>query len=128
MHANLTNIVLHLDGVFRIFNNITLWPTQNNDGGPYCCFFFQNCSGVVLEGNGVIDGSGYNWWWFVIITGIDKRPHMLGIDGSENIQISGLTFLNSPQFHLYLTDVHNLHVNGINVTVEVDKQKHIFDP
>lgn len=53
---------------------------------------------------------------------------MLGIDGSENIQISGLTFLNSPQFHLYLTDVHNLHVNGINVTVEVDKQKHIFDP
>jgi hypothetical protein len=91
-----------------------------------CCggflSFSQEC--VRFEtGSGLIDGHGYDWWWFVILTGIDKRPHMLGINSSEKIEIYGLTFLNSPQFHLYLTDVKDVLVDHINVTVEVGKKQ-----
>ena len=59
---------------------------------------------------------------YVVLTKQDKRPHMLGIHHSSGIQIFGLTFLDSPQFHVYLTDVENVHVNRVNVTVDVEAQ------
>ena len=62
---------------------------------------------------------------YVVLTKHDKRPHMLGIHQSSGIKIFGLTFLDSPQFHVYLTDVENVHVNHINVTVDVEAQSGI---
>ncbi len=123
--ANRPGVTLVLDGVFRIFDNITEWPTINNDGGSFCCFFFSECDNLSLSGTGEINGHGYAWWWFVIITGVDKRPHMLGIHRSENVTISNLRFVDSPQFHVYLTDVKHARVSRVNITVNVE-QRNIF--
>jgi hypothetical protein len=75
--SKLTNVVLRVDGTMAINNNISAWPQLNNDGGGFGCFEFVDCVNVTLEGSGMIDGQGYDWWWYVWITGNDKRPHML---------------------------------------------------
>jgi hypothetical protein len=125
--VNLTGASLVLDGVFRIYGVIADWPNQNNDGGPFCCFYFSNCDNLALSGSGTIDGHGYDWWWYVILTGQDKRPHMLGVNSSRNLTIQGLTLLNSPQFHVLLTDVKDVLVTGVNITVDIEQQKSAFE-
>lgn len=43
--SGIKNATLILDGEFRIYgnNDIQSWPNQNNDGGPFCCFYFTDC-------------------------------------------------------------------------------------
>lgn len=61
----------------------------------------------------------------MVLTADDKRPHMFGVNGTSGLEISYLTFLDSPQFHLYLTDVENVHVHHVNITVDIDAQQNI---
>ena len=119
----LVNVTLQIDGTLLVSNNIsaTEWPVE----GEFASLWFENARGLTLMGNGMIDGQGYDWWWHVIITKQDHRPHMVKIASSQDILISNLRFENSPQYHLKLDHIMNAIIRNINIFVDVGKQKEL---
>lgn len=120
----LVNVTLQIDGTLLVSNNLTAeeWPTS----GGFASLWFEHARGLTLTGNGKIDGQGYDWWWHVIITKEDHRPHMVIMDSSQDILITNLLFVNSPQFHLKLDHIMNVVVRNITIYVDVGKQKELF--
>lgn len=139
---SLYNVTFLVQGTAWIDKNITAWPPRH--GGDIAAFTFRDCNGLRVIGNGTINGqglslemiyhlfffiltttprvhtaTGFDWWWWVWLTfGLDdKRPHLLGIFDSENIEVAGIHFIDSPQFHMYLIDVENVHVHDVVVNV-----------
>ena len=82
--------------------------------------------------SGRIDGQGYGWWWYAISCALpsanhsDTRGDMLYIYQSENILIEGLSFINSPKYHLNLKDNNNITVRNFVIEVDVFRQKKLF--
>ena len=117
----LVNVTLQIDGTILISNNLTAteWPADAS-------LWFEHARGLTLTGTGKIDGQGYDWWWHVIITDKDQRPHMVIIASSQDILITNLLFVNSPQYHLKLDNVMNVVIRNISIYVDVGKQKELF--
>lgn len=140
--VGLYNVTWRIGGTLFIYNNISAWPTFNNDGGSFCTFSFNSCNHLRIIGETSakkktspsssppvvhIDGQGYDWWWFVIITGTDKRPHMMGVFRSWDVHIEGLRVRNSPQFHFLLSDVARMRVAHVDIRVDVEQQKKLWE-
>ena len=121
---HLINVVLQVDGTLIVSNNITSsqWPKD----GDYASFYFTNCKGLTLTGYGKIDGQGYDWWWHVIITDHDHRPHLVMMDTCSDIHITNLMFLDSPQFHLRLYHIMDVVIRNITIFVDIGKQKELL--
>ena len=120
----LVNVTLQIDGTILVSNNITAtaWPVS----GDFASLWFERARGLTLTGSGKIDGQGYDWWWHVIINKTDHRPHMVRMVSSQDILITNLLFVNSPQFHLKLDNIMNVVIRNISIFVDVDKQKELF--
>lgn len=120
----LVGVTLQIDGTLLISNNVssTEWPA---DGG-YASLWFEHARGLTLTGSGKVDGQGYDWWWHVFITKQDHRPHMLRVVSSQDVLITNLLFMDSPQFHLKLDNVMNVVVRNVTIHVDVGKQKELF--
>ncbi|GFP88920.1 probable polygalacturonase, partial [Phtheirospermum japonicum] len=91
-------------------------------GGRYISLIFgTNLTDVVITGNnGTIDGQGAPWW--------DKfkkgelqytRPYLIEIMFSENVQISNLTIMNSPSWHVHPVYCSNVIVQGLTILAPV---------
>ncbi|KAL6556416.1 hypothetical protein OROGR_005704 [Orobanche gracilis] len=91
-------------------------------GGRYVSLIFgTNLTDVVITGNnGTIDGQGQPWW--------DKfhngelqytRPYLIEIMFSENVQISHLTLVNSPSWHVHPVYCSNVIVQGLTILAPV---------
>ena len=92
-------------------NFTTHWPGANTSA--YDLFSFIDSTGVTIQGSGVVDGSGYDWWWYVILTGKDHRPNLLTSDGvNSDVTVRGLTFRNSPNYHVFLMGVEVCSMRG----------------
>ncbi|KAK7244016.1 hypothetical protein RIF29_38833 [Crotalaria pallida] len=84
--------------------------------------FGTNLIDVVITGdNGTIDGQGSYWW--------DKekkkelklsRPFMIEIMYSDQIQISNLTLLNSPNWFVHPIYSSNIIIQGMTILAPVD--------
>jgi len=91
--------------------------------------FKYNFNIVILFSSGTIDGQGYDWWWYSISCALpfanhsDTRADMLVVSYSENILIDGISFLNSPKYHVNLKDCHNVTVRNFVIEVDVFRQK-----
>ena len=94
---------------------------------------FTNISTFSPSFSGTIDGQGYDWWWYSISCALpnanhsDTRADMLTIVQSENILIEGITFLNSPKYHVNLKDCHNVTVRDFVIEVDVFRQKKMLN-
>eukprot|EP01098_Paradermamoeba_levis_P006122 TRINITY_DN2541_c0_g1_i1.p1 TRINITY_DN2541_c0_g1~~TRINITY_DN2541_c0_g1_i1.p1 ORF type:complete len:556 (+),score=189.58 TRINITY_DN2541_c0_g1_i1:98-1669(+) len=117
------NVTLQVDGILLASNNITFWEKLEIKGSV---IYFANSSYLTLQGKGVIDGQGYDWWWYTILSFKDFRPHMILMRECSNILIHQLKFLNSPQFHLNLNDVKNVVIRQINIHVDVTAQARLL--
>jgi polygalacturonase len=63
---------------------------------------------IKITGHGTVDGKGY-WWWMREFAVANKfsRPHLLAMKRVRNCVIEGVTWLNSPMFHMQLDDIDN---------------------
>ena len=59
--SNIYNVTIKIEGGLVISNNITEWATQTGTNSLY----FTSSHYITIEGGGVFDGQGYDWWWFV---------------------------------------------------------------
>ncbi|XP_024629705.2 probable polygalacturonase [Medicago truncatula] len=92
------------------------------DGRFSSLIFGTNLTDVVITGNnGTIDGQGSTWW--------DKfqkkqlkitRPYMIEIMYSDQIQISNLTLINSPNWFVHPIYSSNIIINRLTILAPVD--------
>jgi polygalacturonase len=117
---NLVNVTILFDGIFFAWNgNHSLWPdiVDGKEKNAMPLISLYNTQGLVIKGEGIIEGNGYIWWWHVIIIGNDNRPNLLEILTSKDTLIDGITFRNAPRFHLNLMDQLNLTVQNVLIQV-----------
>lgn len=119
---NLINVTIRIDGRLNIWDgDEQKWPDILS------LISFKNTFGLVITGNGVIDGFGYKWWVKVIKTGYDRRPNLIDVETLKDTLIENITLINSPQYHLNLRDALNLTIRNIIVHVDVNLNDSIID-
>jgi pectin methylesterase-like acyl-CoA thioesterase len=87
-------------------------------GGPSYANFISanNAHDLALTGGGRIDGQGEAWWQAFRANGnMPHRPYMVRFGNCERVLVSGLTFTNSPMFHVALSGIEQLTVFGITI-------------
>lgn len=128
---DLHDIVFQVDGILRAHSNIREWP-KDQGGTGLDEMIFKNANNFTLRGSGVIDGQGYGWWWNSISEALpfvnhnDLRGKMISIKESTNILVEGLTFMNSPTWHLNIEDCDNVVIRDFVIWVNVTSQKEML--
>jgi polygalacturonase len=119
---NLTDVCIQLDGEILAWNgDENKWPNRQSGGNALPLIKFEKTDGLVIRGDGKIDGNGFNWWLNVILNGYDNRPgSLIEIATSKNVLVDGITLLNSPQYHLNMNGVLNAIVKNIVIRVDVE--------
>ncbi len=76
---------------------------------------------VEFSGTGTVNGDGAAWWAEFDAGLISGRPRMVQITKTTNVLISGLTFLNSPNFHLAFSGANNnVTIYGVTISAPGD--------
>ncbi|CAN1158654.1 Probable polygalacturonase [Linum perenne] len=96
-------------------------------GGRYISLIFgENLTDVVITGNnGTIDGQGQPWWDEFKAkkdkkaTTEHSRPFLLEIMGCDGLQITNLTFINSPMWQIHPIFCNNVLIQGLTVLAPV---------
>ncbi|KAL2323671.1 hypothetical protein Fmac_028050 [Flemingia macrophylla] len=83
-------------------------------------FTFQDIDGFVLTGNGVFDGQGAASWPFNDCKRTKDNcaplPSSLKLYKVNNSVVTGITSLNSMQFHFHLHGCSNVSLSNLNIT------------
>ncbi|KAG9155870.1 hypothetical protein Leryth_004120 [Lithospermum erythrorhizon] len=132
---NLTShftLYLHKDAVLLASQDIASWPVieplpsyghgRDTAGGRYISLIFgTNLTDVVVTGeNATIDGQGSLWWQQFHKKKLKfTRPYLIEIMHTDNIQISNLTFLNSPSWNIHPVYSSNIIMQGITILAPV---------
>ena len=83
---------------------------------------FEDCENITINGKGTVDGLGYDWWireWKN--QNPAKRPNLLQITRSRFGEISGVNWINSPRFHIMITDVDSFYLHDFEIAVDIVK-------
>ena len=119
----LVDVTIYVEGELSLFDaNMTKYPGWSTCN-PWVPFSFQGATGLVLtstSGRGVINGRGRDWWWHAILIR-DCRPNLFEASGST-ISLFGVTFLNSPAWHVWLSPVQGVTITNCTVRVDIDDQ------
>eukprot|EP00253_Pinus_taeda_P013764 PITA_13764 len=73
---------------------------------------FYGISGLTIEGGGVIDGQGQDWWSKSCKV---NNQEAMTISGCSNVLIKNLQFVNSPRMHLVVVDSSAIQLNGLQI-------------
>eukprot|EP00253_Pinus_taeda_P017289 PITA_17289 len=73
---------------------------------------FYAISGLTIEGGGVIDGQGQDWW--SKSCKVNKQQAMT-ISRCSNVLIKNLQFVNSQRMHLVVVDSSDIQLNGLQI-------------
>ncbi|XP_071708248.1 probable polygalacturonase isoform X2 [Rutidosis leptorrhynchoides] len=132
---NLTShftLFLHQDAVLLATQDVNEWAVidplpsygrgRDAPGGRYISLIFgTNLTDVIITGNnGTIDGQGATWWDSFRKGELNyTRPYLLELMYSQNIQISNLTFINSPSWNVHPVYCSNIVIQGITILAPV---------
>lgn len=83
---------------------------------------FVNGSNINIKGQGIVDGLGYDWWireW----NHMNKRgrPVLLQMNRIQTGEISGVKWLNSPRFFMYLSDIDSFYIHDFEIRTDILK-------
>ena len=127
---NMDGMTFIVNGVLRAHDRIKYWPFDENNKRQNILNFY-NMNNLKITGDGIIDGQGYRWWWMAILGATGKtqdiRPQLINIEEAQNFELSGITMMNSPRYHLRLYDVINVHVHHFKIEVDLVNQKKILN-
>nr|POE99719.1 putative polygalacturonase [Quercus suber] len=75
-----------------------------------CWLRFSGVSNLIVNGSGTIDGRGSTWWNQVY------NDQALQFNSCNNLQLSGLTHLNSPRNHISLTACNGASLSYLHIS------------
>ena len=103
IYANyLRNVTIRIDGTIKFSKRHREW-SMRSESAYHDCIQFKDGENIRIVGNGTIDGQGYMWWvreWLSLNK--HKRPVLLKMQRVRNIEITGVRWLNSPRFNIWL--------------------------
>jgi polygalacturonase len=102
---------LQIDGELRAPLAPSAWPTPL----PLSLIQVNNVSGFVLSGNGLINGSGWEWWAARTANPALAAPFLVVINACDNFRVTDVALANSPMYHLVVMSSANGIVDGISV-------------
>ncbi|CAK7338749.1 unnamed protein product [Dovyalis caffra] len=134
---NLTShftLFLHKDAVLLASQDEDEWPVLTplpSYGGVRenvvfrrsgSLIFASNVTDVIITGNnGTVDGQGAIWWEKFRAKKLKKeRPFLIEIMYSDQVQISNITLINSPQWHVHPIYSSNVWIQGVTILAPVD--------
>ena len=126
-HVGLVNLTVYIEGELAVHTaNFSApapggYPNYPNPWNPLAFTNSVNLNLLSAGGRGLVNGRGNLWWWYTILVA-DHRANLLEIDGSVNLRIEGLTFLNSAAWHVNLGGALNASVSGVTVRVDIEDQ------
>ncbi|KAL5575588.1 hypothetical protein UlMin_017287 [Ulmus minor] len=92
--------------------NISDWPEDERS----IWILFSKVNGVTVDGGGVIDGVGANWWSACSSPQGCMKPTALAFSDCENLELSGLNHKNSPRNHISISSCVNVSISSLNIT------------
>ncbi|XP_028072415.1 probable polygalacturonase [Camellia sinensis] len=133
---NLTShftLYIHKEAVILASQDESEWPVvsplpsygrgRDAPGGRFNSLIFgTNLTDVVITGgNGTIDGKGA-YWWDKFKTNQLKytRPYLIEIMYSQQVQISDLTLINSPSWHVHPVYSRDIIIQGLTILAPTD--------
>ncbi|PTX99120.1 hypothetical protein DB354_02725 [Opitutus sp. ER46] len=81
---------------------------------------YTGATHVEFSGGGRIDGDGEAWWAAYEAGQISGRPRLVQVNRADTVRFTGLTFTNSPMFHLAFSATNNVTIDGITITTPAD--------
>ncbi|MBA0754086.1 hypothetical protein Gogos_019974, partial [Gossypium gossypioides] len=107
-HCNSNNITFQIDGRIIAPTKPSTWECNTN---CHHWIGFQNFDGLHIQGSGIINGQGDNWW--KLSCKDNQKGFMIG--HSKNVDIKGLTFEDSPKMHLAFEDSTSIHATQLAI-------------
>ncbi|PIA42471.1 hypothetical protein AQUCO_02000130v1 [Aquilegia coerulea] len=86
---------------------------NNGDESRWLGFF--NVNGLIVTGSGQVDGNGQSWW------GCAGKSTIV-FHNCHNLQLRGLTFIDSPKNHISINDVHGATISNLHITAPEDSE------
>lgn len=82
---------------------------------------FQGCKSLLITGGGqgMVDGKGEEWWKAFEDHGIE-RPHLIIVSDTDGLNVTDITFIDSPNFHLVPEDSQHILIANIKITAPGD--------
>ncbi|KAI4302107.1 hypothetical protein MLD38_037893 [Melastoma candidum] len=85
---------------------------------------FSKLNGVVFQGNGVVDGSGSQWWAASCkrnkTNPCRSAPTAFTIDSSSSIKVKGITIQNSQQMNFVISRCDSVRISEVLVSAPGD--------
>ncbi|KAL5227590.1 hypothetical protein ABZP36_015855 [Zizania latifolia] len=120
------NIVFQLDGTILAPTSAKAWGS-----GLLQWIEFTKLNGIAIQGNGVINGRGQQWWTYSDTDDnynddaqydveFDRMPQVkptaLRFYGSFNVVVAGITIVNSSQCHLKFDNCQGVMVHDLTIS------------
>ncbi|XP_010468191.1 PREDICTED: probable polygalacturonase At3g15720 [Camelina sativa] len=71
---------------------------------------FADIEGLVVEGDGEINGQGSSWWEHK-----GSRPTALKFKSCNNLRLSGLTHVDSPMAHIHINNCNYVTISSLRI-------------
>ncbi|GER47985.1 pectin lyase-like superfamily protein [Striga asiatica] len=104
------NTGFQIDGTI-VAPDISKWPKSDFQW----ILFINSRKGLIVKGNGIIDGRGAPWWNTSLF-----RPHALRIANSSNVVVAGITIQNPPQMHLFIDNGQYIQVYNFKTSAPAE--------
>lgn len=89
------------------------WPQDKYHQYQHFITSVHDIENITITGRGLINGMGEYWWHPNNIT--FTRPYLILINQTRNLNISYLTLLNSPMFHIFIGNDENVVIHDITI-------------
>lgn len=104
-----SNVNLEINGELQMLAKGT-WPSSSDN-----FISGSKLTNVEISGSGSVDGQGKAWW-----SSSGTRPKEVVIADSSVIELTGVTFTNSPMEHIQIQNLcTQITINGIKVATDV---------
>lgn len=94
-------------------------PNEKDVYNSVALLSFDDVENLLIRGDGQIDGQGFMWWVREYI-GMNHhgRPKIIESRRAKNVEITGVTFKNSPYYHIDIRDAENLYFHDMEIYVD----------
>ncbi|KAG7582100.1 Pectin lyase fold/virulence factor [Arabidopsis suecica] len=94
----------------QILGNLVASSKGNWKGDKDQWILFTDIEGLVIEGDGEINGQGSSWWEHK-----GSRPTALKFKSCNNLRLSGLTHVDSPMAHIHINDCNYVTISSLRI-------------
>uniref|UniRef100_A0A803PGM8 Polygalacturonase n=1 Tax=Cannabis sativa TaxID=3483 RepID=A0A803PGM8_CANSA len=114
------HLIFQIDGTLLAPPKIGSWQKYN----LFQWIYFKWINNFTIQGTGVVDGQGSNWWCLSQVYNTQKKskyipdmkPTALRFYSSNDVTVKNIKIINSPQCHLKFDSSKRIKVDNITIS------------